>query len=73
VFDVPELTAIAEKHGVTEAQVSLAWLLEKENVATNPKARGEHILENYRATSLSLDLSDVETIDGIDREFSIYD
>ena len=29
VFDVPEIRGVAEKHGVSEAQVSLAWLREK--------------------------------------------
>jgi len=69
VFDVPEVEAVAEKHGVSEAQVSLAWLLTKENVAAIPKATSEaHVRDNYAALNLDLDPEDVERIDAIDRE-----
>ncbi|WP_076427097.1 aldo/keto reductase [Haladaptatus litoreus] len=68
VFDVPELNEIAEKHGASEAQVSLAWLTQKENVAVIPKATGEdHIEDNFAALDLELDDEDVAKIDGIDR------
>jgi diketogulonate reductase-like aldo/keto reductase len=66
VFDVPELTAVAEKHGVSEAQVSLAWLREK-GVTAIPKATSEaHIRDNWESAALTLDDEDVATIDGID-------
>ncbi|MDG5777307.1 aldo/keto reductase [Haloarculaceae archaeon H-GB2-1] len=68
VFDVPELTAVAEKHDVSEAQVSLAWLREK-GVTAIPKATGgAHLRDNLDSLALSLDAADVERIDGIDRE-----
>ncbi|PSQ06921.1 aldehyde oxidoreductase [Halobacteriales archaeon QS_6_71_20] len=68
VFDVPELTEIAEKHGVSEAQVSLAWLREK-GVTAIPKATGEdHVRDNWASLALELDDEDVATIDAIDRE-----
>nr|WP_217629012.1 aldo/keto reductase [Halopelagius longus] len=67
VFDVPELSDVAEKHGVSEAQVSLAWLREK-GVTAIPKATGEdHISDNWASLSVELDDEDVEKIDGIDR------
>jgi len=67
VFDVPELTEIAEKHGVSEAQVSLAWIREKDITAI-PKATSEsHIRDNWESLELSLDAEDVAKIDGIDR------
>jgi len=69
VFDIPELNEIAEKHGVSEAQVSLAWLMQKEGVVVIPKATGEdHIRDNYNALDLELDEEDVEKIDSIERE-----
>jgi 2,5-diketo-D-gluconate reductase B len=69
VFDVPEVQAVAEKHGVSEAQVSLAWLLSKEHVAAIPKATSEaHIRDNFAATDLELDAADRERLDGIERE-----
>jgi diketogulonate reductase-like aldo/keto reductase len=67
VFDVPELTEIAEAHGVTEAQVSLAWLREK-GVTAIPKATSEdHIADNWASLELSLDESEIDAIDAIDR------
>lgn len=67
VFDVPELTEIAERHDVTEAQVSLAWLREK-GVTAIPKATSEsHIADNWASLGLELDEDEISTIDGIDR------
>lgn len=67
VFDVPELTEIADKYGVSEAQVSLAWLREK-GLATVPKATSEeHIRDNWRSLTLELDDTDVRAIDAIER------
>ena len=69
VFDVPEIQAVAEKHGVSEAQVSLAWLTAKDNVVAIPKASSEaHLRDNLEATALELDEEDVAKIDGIERE-----
>ncbi|GKZ14233.1 aldo/keto reductase [Haladaptatus sp. T7] len=69
VFNVPELTDIAEKHETSEAQVSLAWLMSKDNVVAIPKATGEdHIEDNYDALTLELDDEDIEKIDNIERE-----
>ena len=66
VFDVPELTEIAENHGVSEAQVSLAWLREK-GVTTIPKATGlDHIEDNLDSLSLDLHVDEIETIDALD-------
>ena len=68
VFDVPEIQEIAEKHGVSEGQVSLAWLREK-GVTAIPKATSEeHIRDNWGSLGLELDDGDVAAIDNIDRE-----
>ncbi|QGA80501.1 2,5-diketo-D-gluconate reductase B [Candidatus Nanohalobium constans] len=69
VFDIPELNEIADKHGVSEAQVSLAWLMQKDGVVAIPKASSEeHIRDNHEAQDLELDEEDVEKIESIDRE-----
>jgi len=69
VFEVDELSEIAEKHGVSEAQVSLAWLMGKENVVAIPKASSDaHIEDNFGALDLELDDEDVAKIESIDRE-----
>lgn len=74
VADVSELESIAEKHDATPAQVSLAWLLAKENVAAIPKATGEsHIRENLAATELDLDDEDVAAIDDLSESNRIVD
>lgn len=68
VTDVPELIEIADDHDATPAQVSLAWLLSKENVAVIPKASSEaHIRENLAAGDLDLSPDAIERIDSIDR------
>jgi len=67
VLDEPELTAIAETHGVSAAQVSLAWLREK-GVTAIPKATGEdHIRDNWASLALELDDEDVAAIDNLGR------
>ncbi|EMA45532.1 aldo/keto reductase [Halobiforma nitratireducens] len=66
VFDQAEIQTVAEKHGVSEAQVSLAWLREK-GVVSIPKATGEaHVRDNWASVGLELDEEDVDRIDGID-------
>lgn len=69
VFDIPEVQEVAEKHGVSEAQVSLAWLMQKDGVVVIPKATGkDHIKDNYRALDLELEEEDIEKINSIDEE-----
>nr|WP_276260959.1 aldo/keto reductase [Haloglomus sp. DT116] len=66
VFEVNELTEIAERHGVSEAQVSLAWLREK-GIAAIPKATSEdHVLDNWASLDLELSDEELSTIDGIE-------
>ncbi|MUV60411.1 aldo/keto reductase [Halobacterium sp. CBA1126] len=66
VFDVPEIQAVADKHGVSEAQVSLAWIREK-GVTAIPKATGEdHIADNLASLDVDLDDEDVAKIDSVD-------
>jgi 2,5-diketo-D-gluconate reductase B len=68
VFGVPEIEQVAEKHGVSPAQVAIAWLLDKDNVAVVPKATGrDHVRANYEAASVALDPADVELIESIER------
>ena len=66
VFGVPELREIAGDHGVSPAQVSLAWLRQRGCVAI-PKASSEaHIRENYASLELTLSPEELERIDAID-------
>jgi 2,5-diketo-D-gluconate reductase B len=67
VFDVDAISAIAEKHGVSEAVVSLAWLHSKDGVAAIPRTSSvDHLQDNFRALSVDLDAEDIARIDAID-------
>lgn len=73
VFDISELQSIAQKHGTSEAAVSIAWLCQYDHVVTIPKASGrEHMAANLDAAELTLDPEDVERIEGIEREVELF-
>lgn len=68
VFESDVLTDIAADHGVSAAQVSLAWLNQK-GVSAIPKATGrDHIADNWQSLDLELSDEDIARIDGIERE-----
>ncbi|ERJ07233.1 Aldehyde reductase protein [Halorhabdus tiamatea SARL4B] len=74
VFEEPKIQEIADKHGVSPAAVSLAWLDTKENVVPIPKASSrEHLEANLAALKVSLDPEDVAAIDAIGREHRVID
>ena len=58
------LTEIAGRHGVSEQQVALAWLIRQEGVIAIPKAVQEaHIRENVAALDLNLSDEDLARLD----------
>ncbi|MDF9620121.1 aldo/keto reductase [Pseudomonas entomophila] len=60
----PVLGEIAERHGVTPAQVSLAWVTRDDGVIAIPKAvKPEHVRLNAAAAALVLDDADLQAID----------
>jgi diketogulonate reductase-like aldo/keto reductase len=60
----PQLGAVARRHGVTPAQVALAWLLHQEGVAVIPKAvRPQHVRDNRAALDLQLTTEDLAQLD----------
>jgi diketogulonate reductase-like aldo/keto reductase len=63
----PVLTAIAEKHGVSPAQVVLRWHIEH-GIAVIPKSsRPERITANFDVLSFSLIPDEVAQIDRLSR------
>jgi 2,5-diketo-D-gluconate reductase B len=70
---VDELQEVAEKHGATPAQVSLAWLREKDVTAIPKATSEEHLRENWLSLGLKLDDEDVEKIDSIEERKRIVD
>ena len=58
------MRAVAERHGVTPAQVALAWTLRQDGVIAIPKAVGSaHLRDNAAAAAIVLDTHDLESLD----------
>jgi aldehyde reductase len=63
----PGLCKLAEKRGVTPAQLALAWLLHRDQVIAIPKASSRaHVEENFAALEYKFD---AETLAELDRLF----
>jgi 2,5-diketo-D-gluconate reductase B len=58
----PQITAIAERHGATAAQVALAWLLRQDGVSVIPKAKSP---DSQRANLAALTLAGALTADDV--------
>jgi diketogulonate reductase-like aldo/keto reductase len=74
VGEVQEIRAIAEKHDVGPAEVSIAWLHAQPNVvsllhSTNP----DRLTRSANGPLVELDASDLAAIAAIDREWRAYD
>jgi diketogulonate reductase-like aldo/keto reductase len=64
----PPLVAIAQRHGVTPAQVALAWGLRHPHVISIPKASDPgHVRENAAAIDVVLTADDLAGIDAVHR------
>jgi diketogulonate reductase-like aldo/keto reductase len=58
------LCRLAEGHGVSAAQLALAWVLHQEGVIAIPKAsRPEHVRENFAALDIVLSGADLAALD----------
>ena len=67
--DNPALAPIAAKHGVSAAQIALAWLLEQDGVAAIPKAaRASSQQANWDALAVRLDAADRAIIAGLPKD-----
>lgn len=63
VADSAELQAIGRKHGVSPAQIAIAWLLDQKNVAAIPKAQSPASQQaNLDALAVKLDDEDRRAI-----------
>jgi 2,5-diketo-D-gluconate reductase B len=73
VFDIPELSRVADEQDTSEAAVAIAWLLAKDNVVTIPKASSQrHLAANLAATDLELDDADLAAIENVDRREELF-
>lgn len=68
VFDDETIRAIAEKHDVTGAQVSLRWLLQKGCIVIPRSTSEEHLRANMDVYDWALSGVDIAAIDGIPHE-----
>lgn len=68
------LQAIADAHGATPIQVTLAWLAGQDRVVAVPKATSRaHIEANLAALDLSLSADEIAQIDGLARGLRLVD
>ncbi|PVU91262.1 hypothetical protein BB559_004207 [Furculomyces boomerangus] len=66
-FNAEQLDEVAKKHGVTKAQVLLAWSLNRDIIVI-PKASSESRLrQNFESQTVNLDQEDMEKIDSISK------
>ena len=63
----PVIVEIAGKHGVSPAQVVLAWHLVKGIVAIPKSVTPARIAENFAAANVTLNTADIAAIDGLTR------
>jgi 2,5-diketo-D-gluconate reductase A len=68
VLDDPVIEQIAGRHGQTPAQVVLRWHLQRGNIVFPKSATPERIRENFEIFGFELEPSEVEAIDGLDRD-----
>lgn len=67
LLEDPALQQIAEKHGVTVAQIVIAWHLAVGNVVIPKSVTDTRIVENFGALDVKLEDDDVATISGLDK------
>lgn len=64
--EYPEVEEIADRHGVTPAQIALAWVLRQQGVIAIPKAATpRHVQENRAALDLQLTPQDMADLDNV--------
>lgn len=63
----PVIISVAEKHRITPAQAILKWAWQSHQVSNNPRTKSSaHMMENLESlTGVTLDASDIATINGI--------
>lgn len=68
VFDDETIKEIADKHGVTPAQISLAWILSDKNRVAIPKTSNpDHLQGNLDAMNVQLTTEELEKIGSLAR------
>lgn len=69
VLDDPTIRAVAERHGVSPAAATLAWLIGQDNVIAIPKSSSpERLRENLKAQDVTLSKDERAAIDALRAE-----
>jgi diketogulonate reductase-like aldo/keto reductase len=63
--EIPEITQIARDHGVSEAQVTLAWEMSHGAVPIPKSSSEAHLTDNFAAQTLELTSQEIESINSI--------
>jgi 2,5-diketo-D-gluconate reductase B len=69
----PVMRSMAERHGVTPAQVALAFLMARGHIVIPKSANPERQRQNLAATSLRLTQQEMAEIDALDRGHRLVD
>lgn len=67
VSDDPVLIGLGEKHGVTAAAISLAFLMAEGHIVIPASSNPERLRQNMAATTVTLDAEDIAAIRQLDR------
>jgi diketogulonate reductase-like aldo/keto reductase len=60
----PVLRQVAERHGVTPAQIALAWVIREDGVVAIPRSgKAEHVRDNAKAVRVALTPADLAELD----------
>jgi 2,5-diketo-D-gluconate reductase A len=63
----PVVTALAEKHGKTPAQVVLRWHLDRGDIVFPKSTHRERLAENFQVFDFSLDTDEVTALNALDK------
>jgi len=72
VLDDPTVVEAAVEHGVGPAQMALAWALDR-GVVPIPKARGDHLVENWAVRDCPLSEGALARLDDLDDRERVID
>lgn len=67
--DAPEVLEVAGKHGISPAQVLLAWAVTRRTAAIPKSVNPERLKQNLEAASIRLDQEDMDKIGGMDQGY----
>jgi 2,5-diketo-D-gluconate reductase A len=67
VLDDPAITAVADKHGRSPAQVVLRWHVERGNIVFPKSTTPARVRENFELFDFALEPDDIAAIDALDR------